>query len=108
MTDALIGSTGFVGGTLMRAHAFEVAVHAPNVTDGAGGVFDLLVIAGAPAAKWLANAHPEEDARNLQRLMAALSDVTAQRAVLISTIDVYPRPIVVDESTRLPTDAAEA
>jgi NAD dependent epimerase/dehydratase family len=92
VTRGLIGHTGFVGSTLDRQAAFDERYNSKNAGDMAGRHFDLLVCAGVSAAKWLANRHPDEDRRGIEALKAALSTVTADRFVLISTIDVYPDP----------------
>jgi hypothetical protein len=105
MSDALIGYTGFVGGNLLRQRSFDALYNSTNIDQIAGRAFDLLICAGAPAAKWLANSNPDEDAANLSRLQKQLAQCEAERAILISTIDVYPRPANVNEST--PIDPAE-
>jgi nucleoside-diphosphate-sugar epimerase len=97
MRAALIGHTGFVGGNLLREYPFAARYHSANIDAIAGAHFDLVVCAGAPAAKWKANQDPIADRANLGRLMAALDRVTARRFVLISTVDVYGRAISVDE-----------
>lgn len=97
--DALIGHTGFVGGNLVRQHAFAACFNSSNIERIAGRSFERLVCAGLPAAKWIANREPEADAANLQRLIAALEQVEAEQVVVISTIDVYPQPWEVDEET---------
>lgn len=99
MVDALIGSTGFVGSQLLGMHGFDLAVHRPDVARLRGRDLDLLVCAGLPAAKWQANADPAADWDNMTGLAATLATVSAQRAVLISTIDVYQPAVGVDEST---------
>lgn len=93
----LIGSTGFVGGHLARSHPFEVQVHRPTLPNIAGLETDLLVCAGLPAEKWRANKEPAADWANMAELAQALATVTAQRAVLVSTIDVYQPAVDVDE-----------
>jgi nucleoside-diphosphate-sugar epimerase len=90
MASGLIGYTGLVGGNLLRQAPFEGRYNSKNIEEIAGRHYDLLVCAGAPAAKWLANRDPEGDRRTLARLTAALEKVSAGRVVLISTIDVYP------------------
>lgn len=101
MSDALIGYTGFVGGNLARQHAFDAEFNSSNIEGIAGRSFDLIVCAGAPAEKWKANADPDRDFANIGRLIAALERVDAQKAVLISTVDVFARPIGVDENTEI-------
>jgi nucleoside-diphosphate-sugar epimerase len=99
MASALIGSTGFVGGNLLRQARFEDGYHSRNIGELAGRSYDLIVCAGAPAVKWKANREPEEDRAQLDRLMQALAGVKASHLVLISTVDVYPVPVDVDEGT---------
>lgn len=96
---ALIGHSGFVGGNLARQHAFDDLYNSTNVEDLRGTHHGLLVCAGAPAAKWKANADPDADRRGIERLMSALDATTARLVVLISTIDVFPRPVGVAEDT---------
>src|SRR5262249_35175102 len=68
-----------------------------DIEEIAGQAFDLVVCSGAPAAKWKANRDPEQDRRCLDRLWANLDRVDAAKVVLISTVDVYARPVAVDE-----------
>lgn len=104
MSSALIGYTGFVGSNLAAQLPFDARYNSKNVEEIGGRAFDVVFCAAAPAEKWRANADPATDLASIERLMRALSDVRASRFVLISTIDVYPRPREVDEST--PIDSA--
>lgn len=99
MADALVGYSGFVGGTLLRQRPFDSLYRSTNIADIGGNTFDLLVCAGAPAEKWRANKEPEADRASIARLIDALSTVRAREVVLISTVDVYPVPVEVDEHT---------
>ncbi|MDZ4818399.1 MAG: NAD-dependent epimerase/dehydratase family protein, partial [Planctomycetota bacterium] len=101
MSHALIGYTGFVGGTLNRQHRFEYGFNSKNIETLAGESFDLLICAGAPAEKWKANKEPEQDQANLARLTTALRRCRAERLVLISTVDVYPDPRDIDEDSKI-------
>ena len=69
-----------------------------------GRRFELVVCAGARAEKWKANREPAADLSGIERLLSALREVRADRFVLVSTVDVYERPLGVDES--VPADAA--
>ncbi|MCB0790281.1 MAG: hypothetical protein KDB97_00835 [Flavobacteriales bacterium] len=89
LMDALIGHTGFVGGTLSQAHAFEACFNSRNIDAARGGRFGLLVCAGVRAEKWIANRDEAADLRNIRALLDVLTGVHAERAVLISTTDVY-------------------
>ncbi len=87
--SALIGFTGFVGGTLHRASGFDLLINSKNTNDLRGSSFDLVVCAGVPAAKWLANAQPENDRNNIASIRDALDTTEIKELILISTIDVY-------------------
>lgn len=60
--------------------------------------FGDVVCAGISAVKWIANKEPHEDKRKIQLLEKTLSTISADRFILISTIDVYPDISDVDES----------
>ena len=101
---ALIGHTGFVGSNLARQTRFDATYNSSNIESIAGQEFDLLVIAGVRAEKWLANANPEQDQAGIERLLSSLATVKAKQLVLISTVDVFLTPIEVDESTDVQTE----
>jgi hypothetical protein len=104
MSSALIGYSGFVGSTLLRQRSFDALYRANNVHEIAGRAFDLLLCAGAPAQKWLANREPERDLQAIERLIEQLSSVRAERVVLISTVDVFTAALEVTEDS--PVDEA--
>ncbi len=101
MKSALIGYTGFVGGNLEQQHSFSARFNSKNIEEICGQKFDLVVTAGVQAKKWWANQNPEADWAQIERLLNALSSVQAERFVLISTIDVYPKPSGVDEASEV-------
>lgn len=103
---ALIGHSGFVGSNLDGQTHFTHRFNTSNIESLAGQSFDLVVCAGAPAEKWKANADPEADRTSLVRLSEALFRCSAQRVILISTIDVYPKPSGVDEDTSIDAEKA--
>ncbi|CAH2601206.1 NAD-dependent epimerase/dehydratase family protein [Rhodovastum atsumiense] len=92
MKRALIGHTGFVGGTLLAAGGFSHGFNTRDFRDMAGQHFDEIVCAGIPSVKWLANQEPEQDRAAIRALLEVLERTRAGRFVLISTIDVYPDP----------------
>lgn len=104
----LVGSTGFVGGHLARTPEFEQQVHRSDIASIAGLKTDLLVCAGLPAEKWRANQAPDADWANMAALAQVLATVRAERAVLISTIDVYQPALHVDETSTPQFDGAGA
>lgn len=108
MADALVGHSGFVGGHLKRQARFDHFYRSTDIEEIRGRSYELLVCAGAPAAKWTANREPAQDLANLERLMSCLGAARVSRCVLISTVDVYPEPSGTDEDTPIDPDAASA
>jgi len=105
---ALIGYTGFVGSNLLRQRSFDACFNSSNIDQISGRSFDLVVCCGARAEKWKANAEPERDLDNIERLTRALTQVEAQKVVLISTVDVFLNPVDVDEDSPTPTQGLHA
>lgn len=99
MSKALIGYSGFVGQNLLSQQDFEHLFNSSNIDTIRGQRFGQVYCAGAPAVKWLANKEPDNDKRILDRLFANLSAVETDKFILISTVDVYPHPVEVDEDT---------
>ena len=97
--EALIGYSGFVGSHLARQHSFSHYYRSTDTHRIDGEHFDLVVCAGVSSAKWIANKDPTSDWKAIERLLVHLERVTATHFVLISTVDVYPIPIDVDEDT---------
>src|SRR3954465_266566 len=100
----LIGHTGFVGSNLVRQTRFDATFNSSNIESIAGQEFELLVVSGVRAEKWIANANPEQARARSERLFTALKDVKATQLVLISTVDVFLSPVEVDESTPVTTE----
>ena len=101
MTSALIGSTGFVGTTLLGQTKFDELFHSTDIQNIDGREYDLVICAAAPAKKWYANLHPDEDRAVIDGLIDHLKTVKAKRFVLISTVDVFKLPVMVDENTQI-------
>lgn len=108
MTNALIGFTGFVGSTLLRQTRFDALFNSRNIHEMDGREFDVVVCAGAPAQKWIANQDPAADLEKIQVLIAHLRTMRCKRFLLISTVDVFQRPIDVDEASPVPEDGLHA
>jgi len=106
--DGLIGSTGFVGGTLLRQRAFDQTYASANIHMICGEHFDTLVCAGAPAAKWIANADPVADFLNIERLAGQLAQTNASHFVLISTVDVFSDSSGADEESPIDEESLTA
>jgi nucleoside-diphosphate-sugar epimerase len=99
-TLGIIGSTGFVGGNLAAQVGPADGYNSKNIEDIAGKEYDVLFCAGARAEMWRINQDPESDRANNHRLMTNMSKAKIKHLVLISTVGVYPSPIIgVDEDT---------
>jgi nucleoside-diphosphate-sugar epimerase len=108
MSNAIIGHTGFVGGNLVRQASFDDFYNSKDIEKIAGNQYDLLVCSGAPAEKWKANKEPVKDRESIDRLIGCLRKTSARKLILISTVDVYPIPVGVDEETAIGLDSGSA
>lgn len=103
MTTALIGHTGFVGGQLLSQTRFDDCFRSTDIDRLRGHDFDLVVCCGVRAEKWKANADPAADWASIERLWNVLRETRVRELVLISTVDVFRRPVLVDEDTPVAT-----
>jgi nucleoside-diphosphate-sugar epimerase len=101
LPTGLVGATGFVGSNLRTQRCFDELFNSTNIEAVEGHSFELLVCAAPSSLKWKANQEPEEDRLSVRRLMSCLDEVSADRVVLISTIDVYSDVDGVDEETAI-------
>ena len=99
----LVGCTGFVGSNLADQYRFEGLYHSRNIAEAFGSRPDVCFYAGVPAQKFLANRAPEEDKRTILTAMENIRKINPARLVLISTIDVFPDPVGVDETAGIET-----
>lgn len=99
MGDALIGFSGFVGSALLKQSKFDALYRSTNIGEIDGREFGLVVCAGAPAQKWIANRDPDDDRHKIDALIGHLRAVKCETFVLISTVDVFKTPVGVDEAT---------
>ena len=107
MASALIGYTGFVGSNLLSQMSFDDCYNTKNIDTINGKHYELVVCAGVPAAKWIANRDPIKDRENIERLSGHLASVKAGKFILISTVDVYPIPVDVDEDSPIDIGTCE-
>ena len=109
LPDALIGYTGLVGGTLDRSGwQFGSRFNSRNIAEMRGREFGTVVCAGVSAVKWRANLDPGGDWAGIAALWEVLTTVRARRVLLVSTVDVYPRPIGVTEADAPPRGEGDA
>jgi dTDP-4-dehydrorhamnose reductase len=99
MKNALIGFSGFVGSILLKQRPFDALYRSTNIHEIDGAEFDVVVCAGAPAKKWIANGDPEGDLMKIDSLIAHLKTIRCQTFILISTADVFKSPVHVYEDT---------
>ncbi|MEJ2754810.1 MAG: pyridine nucleotide transhydrogenase [Gammaproteobacteria bacterium] len=99
MDNALIGFSGFVGSTLLKQAHFSALYRSTNIYEIKNREFDVVVCAGAPAQKWMANREPVDDRKKIDSLIAHLRSIQCKTFILISTVDVFKEPVGVDEST---------
>lgn len=97
MSSALVGYTGFVGSNILRGQTFDALYNSKNFEDIKNRNFDFLVFSGATATKWQSNANPDKDRQHIDGLIRNLETVSADRIVLISTIDVYKNQVGANE-----------
>lgn len=98
MNNALIGFSGFVGSTLLKQSNFSSLYRSTDINEIDGREFDVVVCAGAPAQKWIANRDPEDDRKKINSLIKHLRTIKCEKFILISTVDVFKEPIGIDES----------
>ncbi|MBR5913687.1 MAG: NAD(P)-dependent oxidoreductase [Selenomonadaceae bacterium] len=105
---ALVGYTGFVGSNLDAEEKFEGRYNSKNISEAFGTSPDLLIYAGVPAAKYLANSAPEKDFEIILQAQENIKKISPKKLVLISTIDVFKNPIEVDEDADIDTENLQA
>jgi len=108
MVNALVGYSGFVGGTLLKQAHFDALYRSTNIGEIEGHSFNTAVCAGAPAQKWIANRDPDADRQKIDTLIGHLKTVRCHTFILISTVDVFQRPNGVDEEALVEEDGLHA
>lgn len=92
-----MGYTGFVGQNLHQKGQYDGLFNSKNISDAYGSRPDLLVYAGVSGTKYLANHEPEKDLAAKVEALENIRKIGPRRLVLISSIDVYRDPVMVDE-----------
>ncbi len=101
MKEILVGHTGFVGSNILEQHPFDAVFNSKNITEAYGTNPDLCVYAGVYAEKYLAQKNPSADLEIVQNAIHNIQLINPRQLVLISTIDVYPIPVAVDENSQI-------
>ena len=105
MRKLLVGHTGFVGSNLAAQTDFDGLYNSKNIEEAYGQGGDVLVYSGLRAEKFLANRRPDLDHDMIEQAERNIERIGCACTVFISTVDVYPDPRGVDETT--PIDASE-
>lgn len=87
--DVLVGSTGLVGGNLLRQRRFSLAVHSTDVSRAFGTGADLVVYAGVTGTSFLANSDPAADRMVVEAARENIRRIAARKTVLVSSVNVY-------------------
>jgi len=101
MKTALIWYTGFVWSNILKQNTFTDLYNSKNISDIKWKEYDLIVCAWVKAVKWWANQNPDNDLEWIKLLINNLKEIKVKKIVLISTIDVYSKPIEVNEDLDL-------
>lgn len=99
--NMLVGYTGFVGSNIFEHGDFHKAYNSKNITEAYELEPELLVYAGLRAEKYLANKAPDKDMELILQAEHNIERINPKKLVLISTIDVFPMPNGVDETTQI-------
>lgn len=103
----LVGKTGFVGANLWASGAFSEGWSSKDIQNAYGLKPDVLVYAGVRAEKYLANRDAEADWKQVHTAIDNIHAIGPKQLVLISTVDVYPRPQNVDEDSVISMDGLQ-
>lgn len=96
---ALVGNSGFVGSNLIEQMNIDELYNSSNSVNMRNRQYSTVFFCAARAEKWKANSNPAADRQHINELFNLLKSFEAKRLVLISTVDVYPVPRNVNEST---------
>ncbi|MEG0176106.1 NAD(P)-dependent oxidoreductase [Anaerorhabdus sp.] len=106
--NILVGYTGFVGSNIKANMKFDYVFNSKNIEDAFGLEPDLLVYAGVPAEKFIANKNPEQDRAIIENAIENIKKINPKKIVLISTIDVFNKPNNKDENAVVDEENLEA
>lgn len=89
--DAILGYTGLVGSTIRESLDPSTTKYFNRSNFHSVKDYDFKTVYGAciPGVKWWANKYPEEDLSNINSIIDSIKDISCEKFVLISTIDVH-------------------
>jgi hypothetical protein len=89
---ALIGHTGLIGSVLAQGIEVDLCYNSSNIEQIEHGEFDTVYCAAPSGNRLRANQDPDWDTKNIQRLADNLRTVSANRFVLIGSVDAVYAP----------------
>ncbi|MGM0607252.1 MAG: NAD(P)-dependent oxidoreductase [Candidatus Muiribacteriota bacterium] len=101
MEKILVGHTGFVGSNIAFQTDFNGLFNSKNIGKARGIKPQLMVYAGVPGEKFIANKNEKNDLKKINQAISNIKKIQAQKVVLISTVDVYTTPFKVDENSKI-------
>jgi hypothetical protein len=99
--NALIGHTGLIGSVLSTGIDVDQSYNSANIDQIQHCEFNTVYCAAPSGNRLQANCKPDQDNQNIQRLVNNLRTVSANRFVLISSVDAVYAPNSVYGSNRL-------
>ncbi|MCR5323507.1 MAG: sugar nucleotide-binding protein [Lachnospiraceae bacterium] len=106
--NSLVGYTGFVGSNIYENGSFDAVYNSKNIEEAYGTKPDLLIYAGLKAEKYLANNDPGKDLEQVRTAQENITKIDPKKLVLISTIDVFKKPVGVDENSVIDMEGLNA
>lgn len=108
MKTTLVGYTGFVGSNLKSHHRFDYRYNTKNIVSAFDIDHKLVVYSGVYSKKYVANQNPDNDLNHIKDTILNIEKMAPEKLVLISTVDVYPNAVNVDEDTEIEDEKLQA
>lgn len=99
--NALIGHTGLIGSVLTADQDFDYVYNSRSIDQIQHKEFDTVYCAAPSGNRMMANLQPDQDTNYVHHLADCLRTVTAERFVLIGTVDAVHDPNSIYGSNRL-------
>ena len=104
LKNALIGHTGFIGSNLLNLKKNFDLYNSKNIKKIKFKSYDTVYCAGTYSKIWIAKKKPEEDKKNLVKLIDNLKKINAKSFFLISTCEVFGKQRNTFENSKINTN----